>query len=99
MFDKLKNAFKSFTNTIVNSITTTELSEDKLNEIRDELFMQLVESDVAVDVADAISNAMVNYLRGGLKVPRFGDRESVIKNGIIDVMNNYSVIYRCRLHE
>lgn len=86
MFDRLKNAFKSFTNTIVNSITTTELSEDKLNEIRDELFMQLVESDVAVDVADAICNAMVNYLRG-IKVPRFGDKESVIKNGIIDVMN------------
>ncbi|ADN49438.1 signal recognition particle-docking protein FtsY [Vulcanisaeta distributa] len=86
MFDKLKNAFKSLTNTIVNSITTTELSEDKLNEIRDELFMQLVESDVAVDVADAISNAIVNYLRG-LKVPRFGDKESVIKNGIIDIMS------------
>ena len=86
MFDRLKNAFKSFTNTIVNSITTTELSEDKLNEIRDELFMQLVESDVAVDVADAMCNAMVNYLRG-IKVPRFGDKESVIKNGIIDVMN------------
>ncbi len=86
MFDRLKNAFKSLTNTIVNSITTTELSDDKLNEIHDELFMQLVESDVAVDVADAICNAIINYLRG-LKVPRFGDKESVIRNGILDVMN------------
>ena len=86
MFDRLKNAFKSFTNTIINSITTTELSEDKLNEIHDDLFMQLVESDVAVDVADAICNAMINYLKD-LKVPRFGDKESVIRNGIIDVMN------------
>ncbi|ADY01120.1 MAG: signal recognition particle-docking protein FtsY [Vulcanisaeta sp.] len=86
MFDKLKNAFKSFTNTIVNSITTTELSEDKLSEIRDELFMQLVESDVAVDVADAICDAIINYLRG-IKVPRFGDKESMIRNGILDVMN------------
>ncbi len=86
MFDKLKNAFKTFTNTLVNSITTTELSEDKLNEIRDELFMQLVESDVAVDVADAICNAIINYLRD-LRVPRFGDKESIIKNGVLDVMN------------
>ncbi|WP_243681125.1 signal recognition particle receptor subunit alpha [Vulcanisaeta souniana] len=87
MFDKLRNAFKSFTNTIVNSITTTELSEDKLSEIRDNLFMQLVESDVAVDVAEAICDAIINYLRGGLKVPRFGDKELMIRNGILEVMN------------
>ncbi|BDR90932.1 signal recognition particle-docking protein FtsY [Vulcanisaeta souniana] len=86
MFDKLRNAFKSFTNTIVNSITTTELSEDKLSEIRDNLFMQLVESDVAVDVAEAICDAIINYLRG-LKVPRFGDKELMIRNGILEVMN------------
>ncbi len=86
MFDKLRSAFRSLTNAIASSITTTELSEKKLVEIRDELFMQLVESDVAVDVADAICDAMVNYLRG-LKVPRFGDKESIIREGILEVMN------------
>ncbi len=86
MFDKLRSAFKSFTNTIVNSIATTELSEDKLSDIRDDLFMQLVESDVAVDVAEAICDAIINYLRE-FKVPRFGDKESIIRNGILEVMN------------
>ncbi|MFB6470502.1 MAG: signal recognition particle-docking protein FtsY [Vulcanisaeta sp. AZ3] len=87
MFDKLRNVFKSFTNTIVNTITTTELSEDKLNEIHEDLFMQLVEADVAVDVADAICNAIINYLRG-LKIPRFGDKESIIKDGVLNALMN-----------
>nr|MCG2895719.1 signal recognition particle receptor subunit alpha [Vulcanisaeta sp.] len=52
VFDKLRNAFRSFTNSLTNLITTAELSESKLEELRNDLFMQLVEADVAVDVAD-----------------------------------------------
>ena len=86
MFDKLRNALKSFTNSIVSSIKTTELSEDKLSEVREELFMQLVEADVAVDVADAVCDAIINNLKG-VKVPRFGDKESVIRNSILEALN------------
>jgi fused signal recognition particle receptor len=86
VFDKLRDAFRSFTNSIAASITTAELSESKLSEVRDDLFMRLVEADVAVDVADAISDSVINQLRG-LKVPRFGDKESVIKNAIVEALD------------
>ncbi|WP_069807382.1 signal recognition particle-docking protein FtsY [Vulcanisaeta thermophila] len=86
MFDRLRKAFKSFTDSIVNTISTTTLSEERLSELRDELFMQLVDSDVAVDVADAVSNAIVEGLRG-VKVPRFGDKESAIREVIMNTLS------------
>jgi fused signal recognition particle receptor len=85
VFDKLRNAFKSFTNSLTNLITTAELSESKLEELRNDLFMQLVEADVAVDVADAISASIIEQLRN-LRIPRFGDRESVIRNAIVEAL-------------
>ncbi|MCG2863249.1 MAG: signal recognition particle-docking protein FtsY [Vulcanisaeta sp.] len=85
VFDKLRNAFRSFTNSLTNLITTAELSESKLEELRNDLFMQLVEADVAVDVADAISASIIEQLRN-LRIPRFGDRESVIRNAIVEAL-------------
>ena len=85
VFDKLRNAFRSFANSLTNLITTAELSESKLEELRNDLFMQLVEADVAVDVADAISTSIIEQLRN-LRIPRFGDRESVIRNAIVEAL-------------
>ncbi|MCG2894787.1 MAG: signal recognition particle-docking protein FtsY, partial [Vulcanisaeta sp.] len=50
-----------------------------------DLFMQLVEADVAVDVADAISASIIEQLKN-LRIPRFGDRESVIRNAIVEAL-------------
>lgn len=86
MFDKLKRVFKSFTDSVVNTVSTTTLSDEKLMEIKDDLFMQLVESDVAVDVADAISTTIIESLRD-IKVPRFGDKEKIIKENIVNALN------------
>ena len=85
VFDKLRNAFRSFANSLVNLITTAELSESKLEELRNDLFMRLVEADVAVDVADAISASIIEQLRN-LRIPRFGDRESAIRNAIVEAL-------------
>ena len=96
MFDKLKRVFKSITDTlastvketttsikttITEAITTTTLSQDKVREVCDDLFIQLVECDVAVEVAEEIRDKVESSLIN-LKVPRFGDKESIIKNCI-----------------
>ncbi len=96
MFEKLKNAFKSFANAVINafssaassvaaSVATTTLSEKKLEELKEDLFFKLVEADVAVEVAEAICNAIADHLRN-VKLPRFGDKEAVIREEMLKAL-------------
>jgi fused signal recognition particle receptor len=85
VFDKLKNGLQ----TIVDKIAKTELSENDLEPILWELQLQLVQNDVAIEVADKISEEIKNNLKG-YAYPRFGDKTSLVKDSlrgaVLDVM-------------
>ncbi|MEL9990801.1 MAG: signal recognition particle-docking protein FtsY [Thermoproteus sp.] len=85
MFDKLRKTFSKFVNSLTSAIKEDTLSEKEVSELIDDLYLDLVESDVAVDVVDAITSALRAKLVG-LKVPRFGDRESAVKKAVVDAL-------------
>ncbi|RLF19211.1 MAG: signal recognition particle-docking protein FtsY [Thermoprotei archaeon] len=80
MFNKLRNAVKG----LIDKLTTVELNEKTLNEYLDELFFKLVESDVAVEVAEHIIHELSNSLRGK-RVPK---DKNLIRNTIRETMYN-----------
>jgi len=65
MFNRLKNAIEG----LVEKLTTIELNEKLISSYLDELFLKLVESDVAVDVAEYIVDELKRRLKGR-RVPR-----------------------------
>ncbi len=65
MFDKLRKAFKN----LVDVVTTKTLSEKDFEELRDSLILELIENDVAFQVAEEIVNNLSNTIIG-LKVRR-----------------------------
>ena len=77
MFDKLKNAFKGFASSIAESIEKKELSEKDIEGPLQELFMNLIEADVAYDVADALMSELKSRLIGA-KVRRGTDLEAYV---------------------
>jgi fused signal recognition particle receptor len=85
MFDRLRRTFKSMVDSVTEAIATSTLSEGKVREICDELFIQLVESDVAVEVAEAVVKAVGDSLLQ-LKVPRFTGKEEAVRNGVMDAL-------------
>ena len=60
MFDKLKGAFKGF----FKKITTKTLTEKELDKKLNELKINLIRNDVAVQAADEISNSIKQELSG-----------------------------------
>jgi fused signal recognition particle receptor len=83
MFEKLKKTFSKFVESVVSAIKEDTLSEKDVEGLVSDLYIDLVESDVAVDVADAVVDELKRRLVG-VKVPRFGEREAVIKKAIYD---------------
>ncbi len=78
MFGSLKNVMGKLINNVVGAITTEELKPDKLDELLEPLLMDLVETDVAFDVAEAIIEKLKGRLVGA-KAPRFSDKQRTIK--------------------
>jgi len=72
VFNKIRQALS----TLVSEISTKELSDKELEEPLWNLQLSLIESDVAVPVAEALSEAVKQRLLG-LKVKRFGAKEEV----------------------
>jgi fused signal recognition particle receptor len=83
MFEKLKKTFSKFIEGVISAIKEDTLSEKDVEKLVSDLYIDLVESDVAVEVADAVVDELRRRLVG-MKVPRFGDREAVIKKAIYD---------------
>jgi len=90
MFDKLRNTFSKFVDSIISTIKEEKLNEKELNKFIDELYLELIENDVAVDVADAIIAFLRDNLRG-VKIPRFGEeRGAVLRKFVFDAV--YSLL-------
>ncbi|ABO09246.1 signal recognition particle-docking protein FtsY [Pyrobaculum calidifontis] len=83
MFDRLKRTFSKFVNAVVSAVTEDTLGEKEVEEFVTDLYLELVESDVAVEVADALVEELKRRLVG-LKVPRFGDKEGAVKRAVVD---------------
>lgn len=83
MFDRLKQGFLSF----VEALKTKQLSEEDVEKALDQLFFKLVESDVAVPVAEAI----IEKLRGelvGARVSRAAKVDEVARASLRKVLTD-----------
>lgn len=90
MLSKLRDVFKSFTRRIAEAVKYKELGEDEISSFCDRLFLDLIEADVAVDVAQSITDMLKQKLRE-VRIPRGRDPEEVvtevIKGVIADLLN------------
>ncbi|MFN3804636.1 MAG: signal recognition particle-docking protein FtsY [Pyrobaculum sp.] len=83
MFEKLKKTFSKFVDSIVTTIKEEALDRKEVERLTSDLYLDLVENDVAVEVVDAVVEELKKRLVG-VKVPRFGDREGVIKAALLN---------------
>ena len=81
MFEKLRKGLSG----LVNKVTTTELTSDKLHPVLGDFKLNLIENDVAVSVADYICEEMERRLNG-VQVKRLEDRKSVVKENLNKVL-------------
>lgn len=81
MFEKLRKGLSG----LVNKITTTELTEEKIHPVLDDFKLNLVENDVAFSVADYICEEMEKRLNG-IQVKRLEDRKSVVEESLRKVL-------------
>jgi fused signal recognition particle receptor len=81
VFEKLRKGLSG----LVNKVTTTELTSDKLHPILGDFKLNLIENDVAVSVADYICEEMEKRLNG-VQVKRLEDRKSIVKENLNKVL-------------
>ncbi|MEM1541224.1 MAG: signal recognition particle-docking protein FtsY [Ignisphaera sp.] len=77
MFSKLKEALTSFTKRISETLKYRELSSEEVEKFCNNFLLELVEADVAFDVAQEITESIKSKLRE-IKVPRGRNTEEVI---------------------
>jgi len=77
VFEKLRKGLSG----LVNKVTTTELTADKIHPILGDFKLNLIENDVAVSVADYICEEMEKRLNG-VQVRRLEDKTSIVKENL-----------------
>jgi fused signal recognition particle receptor len=81
LFDKLRAQFSNF----YDRVTKTELQGKDLDKVLDEFQLSLVENDVAVSVADYITNELKEKLKD-VQFARFSDPRKGVKTILGDVL-------------
>lgn len=81
MFDRLKKGLSG----LINRITTTELKAENLQSILSEFKLELVENDVALQVADRICGEMAKRLEG-IQVKRTEDKKKIVKQALKEIL-------------
>ncbi|MDP8003792.1 MAG: signal recognition particle receptor subunit alpha, partial [Caldisphaera sp.] len=89
MFEGLKKAFQKASSSIKEKIEYKEIKEDYISDVMEEMKIDLIENDVAYDVADKIIEIVKSKLVGS-KVRRGKEVEEVIKGTFYDTI--YSII-------
>jgi len=87
MFEKLRKALKSF----VDRAATRELSPKTVEALEDELIFQLVESDVALEVAEGIISELKRRIEGvriSIREDKRRAVESLLKEVILDIFRS-----------
>ncbi len=82
----LEGLRKAFTN-LIEHFSTTQLSDKDVHQILDEFKLELAANDVSMEAADRISELIDEKLRS-LRVPRFSDRYSMIRQIMIEVLSS-----------
>lgn len=85
MFSKLREVLKSFTQRVAEVLGYRELSEKEIEEFCEKLFVDLVEADVAVDVAQTIVELFKEKLKN-VKVPRGSNTEDTVVEVAKDIV-------------
>jgi len=81
MFEKLKSGLSG----LVNKITTTELTAEKLRPVLADFRLNLIENDVAFPVAERICDEMEKRL-DGVQVKKFEDRRKIVKANLREIL-------------
>ncbi|MFP3241938.1 signal recognition particle-docking protein FtsY [Caldisphaera sp.] len=81
MFEGLKKAFQKVANSFKEKVEYKEIKEDDIEEILEDLKLDMIENDVAYDIADSIINDVKKQLIG-FKIKRGEDIEDVVKDSI-----------------
>ncbi|WP_292319372.1 signal recognition particle-docking protein FtsY [Caldisphaera sp.] len=81
MFEGLKKAFQKVANTFKEKVEYKEIKEDDIEEILDDLKLDMIENDVAYDIANNIIDDVKKQLIG-LKIKRGEEVEEVVKDSI-----------------
>jgi fused signal recognition particle receptor len=85
VFSKLREVLKSFTQRVAEVLRYRELSEKEIEEFCEKLFVDLVEADVAVDVAQTIVELFKEKLKN-VKVPRGSNTEDIVVEVAKDIV-------------
>ena len=78
MFDRLRRAFQAGVERLREKVAYREIREEDIADVLDELFITLVEADVAYEVAEDIIEGLKSQLVGS-RVKRGEDLESLVK--------------------
>jgi fused signal recognition particle receptor len=81
LFEGLKKAFQKVANTFKEKIEYKEIKEDDIEEILDDLKLDMIENDVAYDIANNIIDDVKKQLIG-FKIKRGEEIEEVVKDSI-----------------
>ncbi|MCS7110726.1 MAG: signal recognition particle-docking protein FtsY [Ignisphaera sp.] len=74
MFSKLKSIFKNLSKQLSDALSYKAIDERDIEEFCSKIFIDLIEADVAYDVAESIVESIRRNLKG-LKIPRSVDTE------------------------
>ncbi|MBS7652477.1 MAG: signal recognition particle-docking protein FtsY [Candidatus Bathyarchaeia archaeon] len=79
MFERLKQGLKG----VLDKISKTQLSEEDLDPILEDLQLQLISNDVAFEVASGICAELKKRLRGA-SISRFEERERIVRAALAE---------------
>lgn len=85
MFSRLRKAITSLSEAVVERVRTRELREEDLAPVLDEFLINLVESDVAYDVAEKIV-VQVREKLVGRRIERRAQVEDVVRESMLEVL-------------
>ncbi len=77
MFKKLKEFFKGIVSQVAETLKYRSLSDKEIEDLASDMFLKLIEADVAYDVAEEITNCIKERLKS-FKVPRGADVEKEV---------------------
>jgi fused signal recognition particle receptor len=81
VFEKLRNGLSG----LVEKISTTELKAEKLRPVLSNFKLNLIENDVAVEVADYVCKELEERL-DGVQIKRLEDRKEIVRKNLHEIL-------------
>jgi len=81
VFEKLRNGLSG----LVEKISTTELKAEKLRPVLSNFKLNLIENDVAVEVADHVCKELEERL-DGVQIKRLEDRKEIVRKNLHEIL-------------